>query len=147
MSKRILISAGAVVLVVAAILLGRRGATEVAVAVAHRDTLSVTIPVEGRTRARDRFTVAAPISGRLTRLDLEEGDVVEEGQLLGQLYPAPQDPRIIATVRAEVAVGTSRLAVMFSTIRAETPRRGSASGGWPVSAAGVGRVAEAGSGG
>lgn len=101
-TKRILIGAGAIVVVVAVLLMVRGGGVDVTVATVARDTLSVTIPADGRTRALDRFTVAAPISGRLTRLDLKAGDMVEEGHLIGRLYPAPQDPRVIATMRAEV---------------------------------------------
>lgn len=108
MNKRILIPAVLVAVVVTALLVGRRGAVDVTIATADHDTLSVTIPAEGRTRARDQFTVAAPISGRHTRLDLKEGDLVEAGQLLGRLYPAPEDPRVIATARAEVSAAEAR---------------------------------------
>jgi HlyD family secretion protein len=103
---------GAPVVVIAAvalIMVGRRG-IEVSVAVAVRDTLSVTIPAEGATRARDQFTVAAPISGRLARLDLRAGDEVEQGRILARLYPAPEDPRVIATARAEVTAAEARQA-------------------------------------
>ncbi|HUP52632.1 MAG TPA: efflux RND transporter periplasmic adaptor subunit [Longimicrobiales bacterium] len=78
------------------------------VAEAGRDTLSVTIPAEGITRARDRYTVAAPISGRLTRIDLRTGDKVEQGQVIARLYPAPQDPRAVATARAEIDAAEAR---------------------------------------
>jgi HlyD family secretion protein len=119
MSKRRLIVIGGGVLVVAtAVFLARPGAIEVTTAVIGRDTLSVTVPAEGQTRARERFTVTAPISGRLTRIDVHEGDVVESGQLLGLLYPAPQDPYVIATARAEVAAAETR------HLAAEALRRG-----------------------
>jgi HlyD family secretion protein len=109
MKKRIVIPVAAVVLVAVALLVGRGGGEPVTLATAIRDTLSVTIPAEGRTRARDRFTVAAPISGRLTRVDVESGDIVEQGQVLGRLFPAPQDPRVIAGLRAEVDAAEARL--------------------------------------
>lgn len=108
MKKRILIGAGLVGLIVIAVVFARGAAVDVTVAVAARDTLSVTIPAEGRTRARDEFTIAAPISGRHTRFDLEEGDLVERGDVLGQLFPAPEDPRVIATARAEVSAAEAR---------------------------------------
>ena len=107
--KRILIAAAAVVALAAIVWIARGGGgVDVSVATARRDTLSVTIPAEGRTRARDQFTVAAPVSGRLTRLDLEAGDLVEQGQLLGRLFPAPEDSRIVATIRAEVDAAQAR---------------------------------------
>lgn len=108
MKKRTLIILAALAIVAVIVLFTRGGGVEVDVAVAGRDTLSVTIPAEGRTRPRESFTVAAPISGRLIRLDLEEGDLVEEGQLLAQLYPAPDDPRVVATARAEVNAAEAR---------------------------------------
>jgi HlyD family secretion protein len=55
--------------------------------------LSVSIDEEGRTRARDRYTVAAPIAGRLERVALRAGDTVTRGQELAVLHLAPLDPR------------------------------------------------------
>lgn len=106
--RRLIVIGGGLLLVVIAVFMARPGATEVTTAVVGRDTLSVTVPAEGQTRARERFTVTAPISGRLTRIDVHEGDVVEAGQVLGLLYPAPQDPYVIATARAEVTAAETR---------------------------------------
>lgn len=108
MNKRIVVPIGVVVLTAAVWASIRGRAVEVTLIEVTRDTLSVTIPAEGVTRARDRFTVAAPISGRATRLDLKPGDTVERGQLLARFYPAPEDPRVIATARAEVAAAEAR---------------------------------------
>jgi HlyD family secretion protein len=55
--------------------------------------LTVSIDEEGRTRARDRYTVAAPIAGRLDRVTLRAGDPVTRGQALAVLHLAPLDPR------------------------------------------------------
>jgi len=55
--------------------------------------LAVSIDEEGRTRARDRYTVAAPIAGRLDRVTLRAGDPVTRGQALAVLHLAPLDPR------------------------------------------------------
>lgn len=108
MSKRVLIAGAAVLALGAIYVIVRGNGVDVTVAAASRDTLSVTIPAEGRTRARERFTVTAPITGRLTRLDLEEGDTVEAGRLIARLYPAPQDRRVVATIRAEVDAAEAR---------------------------------------
>jgi HlyD family secretion protein len=108
-TKKGVIGVAAVVAVALLAFVIRGGrAVEVTVAAAVRDTLSVTIPADGVTRARDQYTVAAPFSGRLARLDLRAGDWVEEGQLLTRLYPAPEDPRVVATVRAEVDAAQAR---------------------------------------
>jgi HlyD family secretion protein len=108
MKKRLLIGAAAVALGALALVIRGGRAVDVTVAVAERDTLSVTIPAEGRTRARQQFTVAAPITGRLTRVAVRPGDRVEAGDLLAGLYPAPEDARVIATLRAEVAAAEAR---------------------------------------
>ena len=55
--------------------------------------LTVSIDEEGRTRARDRFTVAAPTAGRLERIVLRAGDPVARGQSLAVLHLAPLDQR------------------------------------------------------
>ena len=107
-SRRTAIIIGVVVLSLITLVVSQRGSVIVTTAVAESDTLSMSISTEGVTRARDRFTIAAPISGRLTRLDVKEGELVDEGQLIGRLYPAPEDPRIIATAHAEVSAAEAR---------------------------------------
>lgn len=104
----IIVIAVAGLLVVAFLARGRRP-LDVSVATAARDTLSVTISVEGRTRAIESYTVTAPVSGRLARLDVDQGDIVEKGQLLGHVFPAPEDARTLETLRAEVAAATASL--------------------------------------
>jgi HlyD family secretion protein len=44
---------------------------------------------DGRARVRERYTVSAPVSGTLARIDLHEGDAVEPGMVLARLLPAP----------------------------------------------------------
>ena len=89
-------------LLLAAVVAIRGNAVEVSVATVTRDTLSVSIAVEGRTRARDSYTVTAPVSGRLARLELKEGDTVVDGQILARLVPAPEDARTLAALRAQL---------------------------------------------
>lgn len=43
----------------------------------RRDRLVVTVDDDGRTRVRERYTVSAPIAGRLLRTALEPGDPVQ----------------------------------------------------------------------
>ena len=126
--KGLLGAVAVVVLGLIALLLWGGQGVEVDVAQASRDTLSVTIPAEGTTRARDRYTVAAPISGRLTRVELRAGDEVEEGQVIARLYPAPEDPRVVATARAEVDAADARYVdaearLREAEIQAEQARR------------------------
>jgi HlyD family secretion protein len=55
--------------------------------------LRVTIDQEGKTRAHDRFVIAAPVAGRMERVELHEGDYVQAGQVVASIHPVPLDPR------------------------------------------------------
>ena len=55
--------------------------------------LTVSIDEEGRSSARDRYSLAAPTAGRLERVTLRAGDPVARGQQLVVLHLAPLDPR------------------------------------------------------
>lgn len=52
-----------------------------------RGELQVTVNAEGKTRIRDRFIISAPVSGRLTRINLEAGDRVKPGTVIAQIEP------------------------------------------------------------
>ena len=82
------------------------------VASARRGALRVTIDEEGETRVRQRYTVAAPTTGRLLRIEVDEGQSVAAGEVLARIEPAPLDPRDLATARArlEAAGATQRAA-------------------------------------
>ena len=63
---------------------------------ASRGPMRVTVDGEGKTRVRDRYVVAAPVAGRLRRIDLRRGDKIIERQLIAEIEPlplAPLDPR------------------------------------------------------
>jgi len=62
-------------------------------AVVRRGPLQVTLEGEGVTRVNDRFVVAAPVSGQLVRVELEEGDSVRKGSVVASLLPAQLDSR------------------------------------------------------
>jgi len=55
--------------------------------------LQVTVDEEGETRIRDRFTVAAPVSGRLLRIALRDGDPVALNQVVAEVWPLPLSAR------------------------------------------------------
>jgi HlyD family secretion protein len=73
---------------------------EVEVAEVSRGRLVVTVNEDGRTRVKDRYTVSAPVTGNLTRVTLDPGDSIEEGQVLLRLVPLPP-PLLDARSRAE----------------------------------------------
>ena len=68
--------------------------------------LTVTINDEGETRVRDMFVVAAPINGRLLRVDLDAGDPVIAGStIVARIMPSQPDflnPRSDAETRAQI---------------------------------------------
>jgi HlyD family secretion protein len=77
-----------------------------------RTTFYDTIEQDGRTRVRDRFLVSAPLSGRLQRIALNAGDVVEAGQTLATIVPAAVpllDPRSQLELEAQVGVAEASL--------------------------------------
>jgi HlyD family secretion protein len=55
----------------------------------------------------ERYSVSAPITGRLTRIGLHEGDVVQAGTVLASLASVPIDPRAEAQGRARLASARS----------------------------------------
>jgi HlyD family secretion protein len=55
-----------------------------------------TVDEDGKTRIRERYVVAAPLPGRLTRVRLKAGDAVKADELIAAIVPAPApflDPR------------------------------------------------------
>jgi HlyD family secretion protein len=83
---------------------------QVDVATVARGPLQVTVDEEGETRVRERFVVAAPVSGRLERLRLDAGDAVQAGQVVAEMVPQSLDPRFLAEARArrDAAVAQTR---------------------------------------
>ena len=68
-----------------------------------RGPLQITVDEEGETRVRQRFVVAAPASGRLLRIQLDEGDLVAAGDVVARIVPAPLDPREVRAAEARLA--------------------------------------------
>lgn len=73
------------------------------------------VEVQGRTRAINPYVVTAPVAGRLLRAELTEGDRVTDGQVLARIAPAPQDPRTLQYLRANVTAAEARLAAAVAT--------------------------------
>lgn len=84
----------------------------VSVVVAERGPFSDTVEEEGRTRLRDSYTVSAPISGYLRRVELEPGDPVQSGQAIAHIEPLPApalDARTAELARDQLAAAQARL--------------------------------------
>jgi len=70
-----------------------------------RGPMREAIEQEGKTRVRDRYVVASPVTGRLERPGWKVGDRVRKGQELLRIDPAASallDPRNRAQARARV---------------------------------------------
>ena len=86
-------------------------------ATVERGALEVTLDEEGETRVRDRYSVSAPLAGRVLRIELEPGDPVVAGETVLATFQ-PTDPGMLdarsqaegeAQVRsAEAALGQAR---------------------------------------
>lgn len=77
-------------------------------AVVTSQPLLVTVEEQGRTRAREPYTVAAPVTGALLRTALIEGDRVSAGQILASIAIAPDDGRTAAVLVAAEAAAEAR---------------------------------------
>lgn len=67
-----------------------------------------TVDEDGKTRVRERYVVAAPLAGRLTRVRLKVGDTVKADDPVAVILPAPApflDPR--ARLEAEQRLGAA----------------------------------------
>jgi HlyD family secretion protein len=71
-----------------------------------------TVDEDGKTRVRERYVVAAPLAGRLTRVRLKAGDRVGTDDAVAAIVPSPApllDPR--SRAEAEERVGTAEAAL------------------------------------
>lgn len=95
---------------------------DVEVARAERGVLEVTIDEAGRARVIDRFTVAAPLAGNLTRIGLHPSDHVTTDQAVAFILPtaAPLlDDRTRASTEARLAAARAqRESARFAITRA-----------------------------
>lgn len=105
----------AAVLALAAVLVWAFRPTPVSVetATVARGRFVRTVNDDGVTRVRDRYTVAAPVSGTLLRPGVRAGDVVKRQQTLAIIVPNPAqmlDPRTRGELAARVEAADARRA-------------------------------------
>jgi len=77
-----------------------------------RGKLVVAVEESGQTRVKDRYLVSTPAAGTLSRLVVEPGDLVQEGDTLAEIAPALApllDPRARAEAEARLGAATSAL--------------------------------------
>ena len=102
-NKRNLVYALAAVALMAALVWAfLPGAVAVDTVPVVRGVFERTIDDDGKTRVRDRYTVSAPLAGRLQRIALKAGDPVAEGMAVAVIAPA-LSPFLDARSRSELA--------------------------------------------
>lgn len=74
----------------------------------EKGSMQVTVDEQGETRSHDRFVVTAPVAGRLTRIELHDGDAVQENQVVAQIAPLPLSVRERSEQLARVAAAQSQ---------------------------------------
>jgi HlyD family secretion protein len=60
----------------------------------ERGSIRETVDQEGKTRIRERYVVSAPLAGRLSRIELNEGDPVRAGETVVATIE-PRDPELL----------------------------------------------------
>ena len=63
-------------------------------ATVKRGDLAIAIDAEGKTRIRSRFIISTPVAGKLERIQLDEGDLVTQGEIIAQIDPLTLTTRI-----------------------------------------------------
>ena len=82
-------------------------AVSVETATVTKGRFVATVDEDGKTRIRERYTVSAPLSGRLTRIALKAGDAVHADDVVAAIASSPApllDPR--SRREAEERLGT-----------------------------------------
>ncbi len=72
-----------------------------------------TIDEDGRTRVRNRYVIAAPLSGRLARITLDPGDPIAAGATVARIAPTPPallDARTLRELQERVGAAQAQLA-------------------------------------
>ncbi|MEZ5820709.1 MAG: efflux RND transporter periplasmic adaptor subunit [Bradyrhizobium sp.] len=85
-----------------------------------RGRFVATVDEDGKTRVRQRYVVAAPLAGQLTRVRLKAGDAVGEGDIVAAILPPPApllDPR--SRREAEERLGIAEAALERSKAAVE----------------------------
>jgi len=71
-------------------------------------SMQVTVDELGETRSHDRFVITAPVAGRLARIELHDGDAVQQDQVVAQIAPVPLSVREREEQAARIAAAESQ---------------------------------------
>ncbi|MDE3154182.1 MAG: efflux RND transporter periplasmic adaptor subunit [Acidobacteriota bacterium] len=87
-----------------------------------RGDLQVTLDHEGKTHVRHRYTVSAPVAGRVLRIDLEPGTPVEAGRTVVATFRPAASPFLDARSRRESQARVRAAQASVEQARAELAR-------------------------
>lgn len=87
----------------------------------QREVLLSTIDAEAMTRVKDKFTVSMPVTGTISRIELEPGDVVEAGQVIAWYSPPSLDERQRSSAIANAEAAEAQLKEAEQTVTALKP--------------------------
>ena len=71
-------------------------------------SMQVTVDELGETRSHDRFVITAPVAGRLARIELHDGDAVQQDQVVALIAPVPLSVREREEQTARIAAAESQ---------------------------------------
>ena len=86
-----------------------------------KQTIQIAVEEEGKSRVREVYTISAPITGQMLRLNLHAGDSVEEGQTivarLKPVSPALLDARSRRVAEAQREAATAAVDLASAQLR------------------------------
>ncbi|HET6512557.1 MAG TPA: efflux RND transporter periplasmic adaptor subunit [Candidatus Kapabacteria bacterium] len=101
-----MIGAG-VVLIAMIAMLSAPDPVDVTTAKVKRGKMTVGLDAQGEIRLHDKYTMSAPITGRLDRVVLHEGDAITSGQIIGKIFPPSLDTRQRESLNAQERMSES----------------------------------------
>ncbi len=107
-SRKLLYGIAALAVAALAALFFRAAPLRVDVGKVEQGSMQVEIDEQGETRSHDRFVVTAPVAGRLSRIELHDGDAVRDNQVVAQVAPVPLSVRERNEQEARVAAAKSQ---------------------------------------
>ena len=90
-----------------------------------RGPLVVAIEESGMTRVKDRYVVSTSVAGNLSRLLLEPGDAVKEGEVIAEIAPSTS-PLLDSRTRAEAEARLGAAISALGQVRAQAARANAA---------------------